>query len=258
MPSSWSSRSTVAPKITLPVLLSAGGVDDFGGRQLGLDLADAAFDESLLLARGVVFGVLGEVAVAARLGDRLDDARPILALQPLQFVAQRFSAAQGHRSAFHDLRLFVQVLEPVHFHGIQVIQSFAGCERACERRVVGDALVHCFPAYGIGLADGGLAFGGVHDHGEFVVLDHVDDVRPPLAHLVGTLAGHARIGDRRAVPSVAAISKPFSTSFLASPTAPGLSRSRTLMSTTPTAWQGDARTPPGPSRRPRQRYGPCP
>jgi hypothetical protein len=32
---------------------------------------DAAFDEALLLARGVVLGVLLEVAVRARLGDRL-------------------------------------------------------------------------------------------------------------------------------------------------------------------------------------------
>ena len=174
------------------MLVSDGGVDDFGGRQLGLDLADAAFDEALLLARGVVFGVLGQVAVTARLGDRLDDARTILALQPLEFVAQRFGAAQRHRSAFHDLRLFVQVLEPVHFHGIQVIQSFAGCERARERRVVGDALVHRFAADGVRLADGGLAFRGVHDHRELVVLDHVDDVRPPLAHLVGALAGARR------------------------------------------------------------------
>ena len=52
------------------------------------------FDETLLLARGVVLGVLGQVAVAARLGDRLDDARAVLALQPLELVAQRLGAAQ--------------------------------------------------------------------------------------------------------------------------------------------------------------------
>ena len=32
-------------------------------RQLALDLADAPLDEALLLARGVVFGVLGQIAV---------------------------------------------------------------------------------------------------------------------------------------------------------------------------------------------------
>ena len=65
--------------MTLPVLSSDGRVDDLGGRQLRLDLADAAFDEALLLARRVIFGVLREVAVAARLGDRLDDPRTVLA-----------------------------------------------------------------------------------------------------------------------------------------------------------------------------------
>ena len=48
-------------------------------RQPRLDLHDAALDEALLLARGVILGVLRQIAVAARLGDRLDDARPILA-----------------------------------------------------------------------------------------------------------------------------------------------------------------------------------
>ena len=90
----------------------------------------------------------------------------------------------------------MQVLQPVHFYGIQVIQSFAGCERAGEGRVVGDALVHRLTADGVGLADGGLTLRRVHDHREFVVLDHVDDVRPPLAYLVGTLAGNARLSDR--------------------------------------------------------------
>ena len=80
----------------------------------------------------VVFGVLGQVAVTARLGDRLDDARTVLALQALEFVAQCFGAPQRHRSAFHDLASLCRSCEPVHFHGIQVIESFAGCERARE------------------------------------------------------------------------------------------------------------------------------
>ena len=86
--------------MTLPVLFSDGRVDHLGGRQLGLDLTDPALDESLLFARGVVFGILGQVAVTARLGDRLDDARTIFALQALEFVAQRLGAPQGHRSPF--------------------------------------------------------------------------------------------------------------------------------------------------------------
>ena len=68
---------------------------------LRLDLLDAALDEALLLARGVIFGVLRQIAVAARLGDRLDDARALLGLQPLELGAQRLGAAQRHGRALH-------------------------------------------------------------------------------------------------------------------------------------------------------------
>jgi hypothetical protein len=47
-----------------------------------IDLLDATLDESLLLARGVVLGVLAQVAVRPSLGDRLYDPRPILGLEP--------------------------------------------------------------------------------------------------------------------------------------------------------------------------------
>ena len=47
---------------------------DFGSMisalaNLRLELVDAALDESLLLARRVIFGVLRQIAVRARLGD---------------------------------------------------------------------------------------------------------------------------------------------------------------------------------------------
>ena len=87
--SSWSSSSTVAPKTTLPVLGSLPASMTSALASLRLDLVDAALDEALLLARGVVLGVLRQVAVAARLGDRLDDVRPVLGLQALQLRAQR-------------------------------------------------------------------------------------------------------------------------------------------------------------------------
>jgi len=66
-----------------------------------LDVLDAALDESLLLARRVVLGILAEVTVRARLGDRLDDARPVLALEPAQLGAQLFGALQRERLAPH-------------------------------------------------------------------------------------------------------------------------------------------------------------
>ena len=52
-------------------------VDDLGIGELALDFGDAPFDEALPLLGRVVIGVLGEVAVRARLGDRLDDGRPL-------------------------------------------------------------------------------------------------------------------------------------------------------------------------------------
>ena len=53
-------------------------------RELVIDLPDAAFDEALLLAGGVVLRVLAQVAVRASLGNRLDHARAILGLEPAQ------------------------------------------------------------------------------------------------------------------------------------------------------------------------------
>ena len=57
-------------------------------RQLVLELVDAALAEALLLARRVVLGVLAQVAVGARLGDRLDDARPLHLLEPLELLSK--------------------------------------------------------------------------------------------------------------------------------------------------------------------------
>ncbi len=50
-------------------------VDHVGARQLVLELGDAALVERLRFLGGVIFGVLRQVAVRARVGDLLDDAR---------------------------------------------------------------------------------------------------------------------------------------------------------------------------------------
>src|SRR5579872_4509763 len=65
-----------------------------------------------------------------------------------------------------------------------MIERLTGGERRRQRRVVGDPAVHRLSADGIGLEDGLLAFGGVYDQIDLVVLDHVDDVWPPFAYLV--------------------------------------------------------------------------
>src|SRR4029079_11976375 len=83
------------------VAREAARVDDLRGRELVLDLADAPFDEALLLAGGVILGVLREIAVTARFGNRLDDVRARLGLELLPLGAQRLGAAQGHGRAFH-------------------------------------------------------------------------------------------------------------------------------------------------------------
>src|SRR5208283_468484 len=72
-------------------------VDHLGRGDDLLQLRDAALDERLPLARGVVFGVLREVAVGARLGDLADDGRPLLRLQVPQLVFQALQAGAGHR-----------------------------------------------------------------------------------------------------------------------------------------------------------------
>ena len=46
-----------------------GGVNDLGGGRDLHKLRDAAFDEGLAFARGVVFGVFRQVSMRARLGD---------------------------------------------------------------------------------------------------------------------------------------------------------------------------------------------
>src|SRR4029077_5425948 len=81
--------------------VEATHVDDFGVRQCRLELVDAAFGETLLLARGVVLGVFLEVTVCPRLGDRLDDARALDTLEPLQLAAQALRALLRHRCSLH-------------------------------------------------------------------------------------------------------------------------------------------------------------
>src|ERR1700676_3055969 len=52
-------------------------VDDLGARQLVLEFGDAALVERLRFLRGMIFGVLREIAVRARVGNLLDDARTL-------------------------------------------------------------------------------------------------------------------------------------------------------------------------------------
>ncbi len=65
-----------------------GRVDHLGGGDDFLQLGDAALDEGLTLPRGVILGVLAQVAVAARLRDRANDRRAFLGLELAELVLQ--------------------------------------------------------------------------------------------------------------------------------------------------------------------------
>ena len=62
---------------------------------------NANFDEALLFARGMVFGILAQITVGTRFRDRLDDVRTRLGLQLLQLRTQGFGPPEGHRCSFH-------------------------------------------------------------------------------------------------------------------------------------------------------------
>src|SRR5262249_49013552 len=65
-----------------------GDIDHLGAREPILKLGDAAFVERLLLLGGVVLSVLRQVAVRARVGDLLDDARALDLLAVPELVLQ--------------------------------------------------------------------------------------------------------------------------------------------------------------------------
>jgi hypothetical protein len=78
-------------------------IDDLRSCKLAFDLLDAAFDEALLVLRGLVFGVLGQIALRARLGNRLDDRMTIDGLQARKLVAELLEAAPGEWNRRHEV-----------------------------------------------------------------------------------------------------------------------------------------------------------
>src|SRR5262249_50035955 len=83
-------------------------VDDVGARELVLELRDAALVQRLGFLRGVIFRVLGEVAVTARLGDLLDNTRPFHRLAVAQFGLKLGITRSRHRDLFHRPSLFTR------------------------------------------------------------------------------------------------------------------------------------------------------
>ena len=162
-------------------------------RQLAFQLLDAALDEALLLARGVVLGVFLQVAVRAGFGDRGDHLR---ALDRLQFVEFRAQAQRAFRwsggRCCSSLQFLVQFLQRPHPRPVprkssectsarapaMVVEYVTRCCSA-SRRIENESAIAC------------LALGGVDDVDDLAVLDQVDDVRTAFDHLVDALAGDA-------------------------------------------------------------------
>ena len=78
--------------------IDVGRVDDLQRADLALEFHDAAFDEALPLPSRLVLGVFRQVALFARLLDRLNDRRPLDGFQPLQFGLQALGAGGGDRN----------------------------------------------------------------------------------------------------------------------------------------------------------------
>ena len=84
---------TVAPNLTVEPD-SFDDVDHLGALQHVLELDDAALVVRLRLLGGMIFGVLRQIAMRARLGDRLDDARTLDLLAALEL---RLESGDGRR-----------------------------------------------------------------------------------------------------------------------------------------------------------------
>ena len=76
-------------------------LDDDGVFDLILELLDGALVRRLFVARRVVLGVLGKIAVAARLGDALDDLRAFDLLQILELFDRLVIALLRHGKFCH-------------------------------------------------------------------------------------------------------------------------------------------------------------
>ena len=68
-------------------------VDHLGAGQFVLELGDAPLVQGLRFLGGMIFGILGKIAVRARFRDRLDDARTLDLLAPLQLLFEGGIAA---------------------------------------------------------------------------------------------------------------------------------------------------------------------
>ncbi len=72
-----------------------------------LEFVDPALIEALRLLGGVILGILRQVAMRARFGDRFDDARPLFLLAPAQLFLELAEAAGRSSGPCSFLRPFL-------------------------------------------------------------------------------------------------------------------------------------------------------
>ena len=70
-------------------------------RQLVLEVGHARLGDALLLLGGVIFRVLGEIAMGPGVGDLLDDPRALDGLEMLDLGLECCIALRGHRHLVH-------------------------------------------------------------------------------------------------------------------------------------------------------------
>jgi hypothetical protein len=76
-------------------------IDHLGPAEDRFEFLDPPLDEALLFAGGMIFGVLGQVAMCAGLGDGLDDGRPVDRLQLTQLGIKRVEPCPRQGDLFH-------------------------------------------------------------------------------------------------------------------------------------------------------------
>src|SRR5690625_1198639 len=113
-------------------VLNGSDIDHMGIAQLAFDLLNAAFTKALLLSCRVVLGVFFQVAMFARLGNCLNDARTLYPFKILHLFAYALSAAHGHWNLTHAL---LSHAAPATAALAFVCRSAMPCTRPRPRRV---------------------------------------------------------------------------------------------------------------------------
>ena len=90
----------------------------------------------------------------------------------------------------------MQFLQSIHLNIIEMIQRITSRLCGADCRVVGHLVINGFSANRVRFANGLLTLGCVDDQADFLILDHVDDMRPPFAHFIDAPTGDTACRER--------------------------------------------------------------